>query len=149
VQRVIECLGVCHIMLCYTQVLPSTRSQLFVVCCLLSVCPLSAVCVPVCSQPQAGSPSETDLSCLDNDAAIAIVRSHDGLPKFSLPSVFFGTDPEALDLLTKLLVFHPGRRLTAQQALEHPFLDELHSRGASFLETTSPTMSVVPQCGWL
>ena len=37
-------------------------------------------------------------------------------------SVYPAANKEALDLLSKLLVFHPSGRLTATQALAHPFL---------------------------
>ena len=32
------------------------------------------------------------------------------------------TPPDAVDLVTKLLVFNPARRLTAEQALRHPYV---------------------------
>lgn len=34
------------------------------------------------------------------------------------------TSPEALDLLRKLLRLNPSERLTARQALQHPFLKQ-------------------------
>uniref|UniRef100_A0A8D0H9X5 mitogen-activated protein kinase n=1 Tax=Sphenodon punctatus TaxID=8508 RepID=A0A8D0H9X5_SPHPU len=34
--------------------------------------------------------------------------------------------PEALDLLKKLLVFNPEKRLTAEEALEHPYVKRFH-----------------------
>lgn len=33
---------------------------------------------------------------------------------------------DALDLLKKLLQFNPNKRLTAEQALEHPYLSKFH-----------------------
>ena len=36
-------------------------------------------------------------------------------------------DPNALDLLTKLLQFNPNKRLTAEQALEHPYVSDFHN----------------------
>ncbi|XP_054841268.1 mitogen-activated protein kinase 15 isoform X2 [Eublepharis macularius] len=36
------------------------------------------------------------------------------------------TDPQALDLLKRLLVFNPDKRLTAEEALKHPFVRRFH-----------------------
>ncbi|CAN0310850.1 unnamed protein product, partial [Discosporangium mesarthrocarpum] len=33
----------------------------------------------------------------------------------------------ALDLLSKMLVFNPAKRITVGEALEHPYLRDLHS----------------------
>jgi len=34
----------------------------------------------------------------------------------------------ALDLMVKMLDFHPNTRLTVQQALEHPYLKDFHGQ---------------------
>ncbi|XP_011831057.1 PREDICTED: mitogen-activated protein kinase 15-like [Mandrillus leucophaeus] len=36
------------------------------------------------------------------------------------------TSPEALDLLRRLLVFTPDKRLSATQALQHPYVQRFH-----------------------
>ena len=36
-------------------------------------------------------------------------------------------DEVAIDLLLKLLVFNPKKRLTAEEALEHPYVSEFHN----------------------
>ncbi|CAM9909457.1 unnamed protein product, partial [Discosporangium mesarthrocarpum] len=33
---------------------------------------------------------------------------------------------EALDLLGKMLEFHPGRRISVEDAIRHPFMRDLH-----------------------
>jgi len=43
----------------------------------------------------------------------------------SLPNTLAHFPAEAADLITKLLVLNPTKRLTAQQALKHPFLTSL------------------------
>ena len=35
--------------------------------------------------------------------------------------------PDAVDLLSRLLAFNPDRRLTAEEALRHPFVSQFHS----------------------
>jgi len=44
----------------------------------------------------------------------------------SLNTVFKNFNPLAIDLLSKLLCFDPNKRLTAEEALRHPYLKELH-----------------------
>ena len=46
--------------------------------------------------------------------------------KKSFSTYFGGIDPDARDLLTHLLAFNPKERLTAEEALEHPYLREFH-----------------------
>lgn len=40
------------------------------------------------------------------------------------------TAPEAIDLVAKLLEYTPGARLSAVEAMVHPFFDELRGEGA-------------------
>ena len=39
----------------------------------------------------------------------------------------YAEETDALDLLQKMLEFHPDRRITIEKALEHPFLSSLHN----------------------
>jgi serine/threonine protein kinase len=40
--------------------------------------------------------------------------------------VFKGANPNAIDLLKKMLTYDPEERITVQGALEHPYLKQLH-----------------------
>jgi glycogen synthase kinase 3 beta len=40
------------------------------------------------------------------------------------------TAPEAIDLVSKLLEYTPAARLSAVEAMVHPFFDELRTEGA-------------------
>lgn len=42
-------------------------------------------------------------------------------PKKDFTKYFVGANPQAVELLEKLLVMDPDRRLTAEQALAHPY----------------------------
>lgn len=41
-------------------------------------------------------------------------------------SLFKGANPEAIDLMKKMLTFDPINRITVDEALKHPYLKELH-----------------------
>ena len=48
-------------------------------------------------------------------------------PKRSLEDVIPNAPPDGIDLLKKLLQFNPDKRLTAEQALKHPFVARFHN----------------------
>jgi mitogen-activated protein kinase 15 len=50
----------------------------------------------------------------------------DKITKKSLKSILAGAPTDAIDLVTRLLVFHPDKRLTVEQALEHPYVTNFH-----------------------
>ena len=44
-----------------------------------------------------------------------------------LSKLYPNASPDALDLLYKLLTFDPKKRITLDQALQHPYLSAFHS----------------------
>lgn len=50
-------------------------------------------------------------------------------PPPSFPEMFHAhkDEADALDLLKRMLEIHPKKRITVEKALEHPFLESLHS----------------------
>lgn len=48
------------------------------------------------------------------------------MPKKPFPSLFPQANPDALDLLDKMLAFDPSSRISVEQALEHPYLHIWH-----------------------
>ena len=43
--------------------------------------------------------------------------------------LFAKHNPAAVDLLKKMLVVDPAKRITVKEALQHPFLEEFHDPG--------------------
>jgi len=75
-----------------------------------------------------GSPSEEVLGAVASKAAARIIRNMPKYPRADFSAVFPGVNPQGLDLLSKMLVFDYRERITVDDALKHPYLEELHSR---------------------
>ena len=59
-----------------------------------------------------------------------------GLPDTTarnLEYIFPGANPEAMDLLSKMLIFDPMSRITVEQALGHPYLAPLREEASETL----------------
>jgi hypothetical protein len=48
--------------------------------------------------------------------------------KMSFQELYSDADPEAIDLLDRMLVFDPAKRITVPEALEHPYFDSVRSQ---------------------
>ncbi|KAL5004284.1 hypothetical protein ScPMuIL_017740 [Solemya velum] len=59
----------------------------------------------------------------------SVLKKHNRNPKYPLRDRFRDVDPEAMDLLEKLLAFSSENRLTAEEALEHPYLHKYSCPG--------------------
>lgn len=73
-----------------------------------------------------GSPEDADLGFLRSDNARRYIRQ---LPRYArqpLAQRFPNINPEAIDLIDRMLVFDPARRITVEGALSHPYLASLH-----------------------
>lgn len=73
-----------------------------------------------------GSPDESDLGFLRSDGARRHVMQLPKFPKQPFSVKFPHVAPVAIDLLEKMLVFDPLKRITVEEALNHPFLSSLH-----------------------
>jgi len=90
-----------------------------------------------------GTPSDEDVkACTDNDKAIRYVarfpkQSGAGL-KSEFPDV--DVDQAMLDILAKMLIFNPSKRISVKEALAHPLLAEVRDQT---VETTAPKKVVL------
>lgn len=48
------------------------------------------------------------------------------MPKMNFEDVFLGANPQAVDLLEKMLVLDTDKRITAAEALAHPYFAQYH-----------------------
>ncbi|KAL3498895.1 hypothetical protein ACH5RR_041627 [Cinchona calisaya] len=73
-----------------------------------------------------GTPDDASLRFLRSDNARKYVRQLPQYPKQQLTAKFPNMSPLAVDLLEKMLVFDPTKRITVVEALCHPYLKSLH-----------------------
>lgn len=74
-----------------------------------------------------GKPSEEELRQINSSADFSIIDSMNAKKKYSFSQFFKGSSKEGLDFLKKTLCYDPRRRLTAEQALKHPYLSQFHN----------------------
>ncbi|KAL2470416.1 Mitogen-activated protein kinase 13 [Abeliophyllum distichum] len=73
-----------------------------------------------------GSPDDSDLGFLRSDNAHRYVMQLPQFPKQPFSQKYPDVSPVAIDLAEKMLVFDPAKRITVEEALNHPFLSSLH-----------------------
>jgi serine/threonine protein kinase len=62
---------------------------------------------------------------LDSVEANQILSNFYNLKKMPLADILFDAGDEELDLLMGMLQFSPSKRLSARDALKHPYFDEI------------------------
>ncbi|CAL5334390.1 unnamed protein product [Camellia sinensis] len=72
------------------------------------------------------SPEESDLGFLRSENARKYVKQLPCVPKKPFSHKFPDASPIAIDLAERMLVFDPSKRITVEEALNHPFLSGLH-----------------------
>jgi len=68
-----------------------------------------------------GAPTDTDMSEMGGDQIFSGRKSK---PK-TLDSIFKGSDPLLLDLLSKIFVYSPQTRITGIQCVQHPYFNDI------------------------
>lgn len=73
-----------------------------------------------------GTPDEPTLTKIGSVRAQNYVRSLPAMRKVPYSDIFPNANPLALDLLEKMLTLDPFKRITVEDALEHPYLSVWH-----------------------
>ncbi|XP_068678127.1 extracellular signal-regulated kinase 2-like [Montipora capricornis] len=73
------------------------------------------------------TPSRQDIDSIKSQYSSSVLDRMAFKPKKSLEEVIPNAPPDGIDLLKKLLQFNPDKRLTAEQALKHPFVARFHN----------------------
>ena len=73
-----------------------------------------------------GTPNEETLGRIGSPRAQEYVRNLPYMPKIPFQRLFPNANPDALDLLNRMLSFDPTSRISVEEALEHPYLHIWH-----------------------
>ncbi|MBA0714561.1 hypothetical protein Golax_013525 [Gossypium laxum] len=73
-----------------------------------------------------GSQQEADLQFIDNPKARRYIKSLPYSRGTHLSHLYPQADPLAIDLLQRMLVFDPSKRITVTEALLHPYMSGLY-----------------------
>lgn len=86
-----------------------------------------------------GTPQPSDLAHISDKRVLFYLQSFSSKPKKDLKTAFPAAPNEALDLLSKMVIFNPHQRITLEEALKHPFFDKVRSAATS--EPASSSLS--------
>jgi mitogen-activated protein kinase 15 len=74
-----------------------------------------------------GRPGSEDLQAMQSPFAGTMMEACSVMSAKNFSELFPTADKTAADLLMKLLHFNPYKRLTAEQALQHPYVSQFHN----------------------
>jgi len=88
-----------------------------------------------------GRPSPADLADINSSYGATMLEAHSHSDRRYFSDILPKADEDTIDFLENLLTFNPKKRLTAIQALAHPYLQQFHVESD---EPSCPTPIIVP-----
>lgn len=88
-----------------------------------------------------GPPSREDLMAIQSSFSSTMLEGCRFSPQRKLSAMFPDIAPDAEDLLQKLLQFNPNKRITAEEALRHPYVSQFSS---PVDEPSAPRVITIP-----
>ncbi|CAI9609710.1 unnamed protein product [Staurois parvus] len=73
-----------------------------------------------------GTPNSEFLMKISSEHARRYIESLPYMPQQDLNEVFCGANPLAIDLLKRMLILDSDKRITASEALAHPYFEQYH-----------------------
>jgi len=73
-----------------------------------------------------GTPDDSDLWFIRRQSALKAVRGMGSRTPMSFHKLFPHANPQAIDLLQRMLAFDPAKRISVEEALAHPYLADYH-----------------------
>ncbi|OII71431.1 mitogen-activated protein kinase 2 [Cryptosporidium ubiquitum] len=92
-----------------------------------------------------GSPSDDDIEVLEKDDAKRYIRIFSKRSGIDLQTRFPGASVQSIDLLKKMLVFNPNKRITVDEALSHSLFKNIRNE---MLEIISHEKITLPFDDW-
>jgi mitogen-activated protein kinase 1/3 len=83
-----------------------------------------------------GSPSEAEIASIGSAAAQKYIRKKTPRAPMNLKEKFPTASPDALDLMSKMLQFHPDKRISVSAAMKHPYLAQLYDEADEKISLT-------------
>ena len=74
-----------------------------------------------------GKPKAEDVNALDSESAWNVLNTQNIKQKYTISSLFKGASKHAIDFQKKTLEFNPKKRITIEEALKHPFVEQFHN----------------------
>lgn len=74
-----------------------------------------------------GKPPAADVDAMRSPFAATMIDSLPAIRQKPLAEMFPSASPEALDLIARCMQFNPDKRITAYEALRHPYVASFHN----------------------